>query len=194
MKKVKLLETVANTVKDFKQSKTKNLVDDKKIREIYHQFKNVIKENVDENKFSEEIRGISYKYAKGIQKATPTTKDPVRFEDKATIVKEEDAKPMANPVTDPDKAIETGEGLKKTGDALQTAAKTIKGIQDKVKSTQTNAPTSSTDTTSVPIPSLYEEQILENAAEILKQYEKPKATKKELMEMFKGKSTTKSKK
>ena len=120
------------------------------IKNIYNQFKNIIKENVDEKGFSDNIKRVFYEFVE-------TEKD--------------------NPISDPDSTIEKGKNMKDLGQAVEDLGNKAKSIGDKAKT----IPTTQTTRT---IEEYVEEEILPPILEIIKQSENPRATKKELLEMF----------
>lgn len=124
--------------------------------EIYNQFKDVIKEDVNEVDFAKQIRGVFYEYASGVSQTTPTTNNPTR-----------DAEMSTTGITaNPDEAMKTGENMKKTGDIIRNAAAQIKNVNLTMKE-------------------YVDTHILPTVLEIIKQAENPRATKKELLEFFK---------
>lgn len=129
-----------------------------KISEVYHRFKGDIKEGVNEIDFSTRIRGVFYEYADGVADVTPTTTDPTR-----------DAE--VEDLSNPEVAKKKGEELKQKADTLDKFGKAMKSIDD-----QRRAAT---------LEEYVHSEILPMVVEIMKKNENPRATKKELMEMFK---------
>lgn len=84
------------------------------IHEIYMQFKDIMKEEINEVDFSTKIRGVFYEYASGVANTTPTTEDPVR-----------------DPMTDPDGVEQDGEKMKEIGQAVTDLGKKAKEIANK---------------------------------------------------------------
>ncbi len=157
-----------------------------KVGAIYEQYKNLLKEDVDKDDFSTQIRGVYYQYAQGAEKATPTTKHPTRnpAEPKGNIVKEEIASVTTTPTTTPkpeekpDAIIAKGQGMKKIGDATEKLGQIKKDEENKAKSTAATGG-------SIALAEYVESEILPAVLEIIKHSERPRAKKRELMEMFK---------
>lgn len=154
-----------------------------KIGAIYEQYRNMLKEDLGQEDFNTKIRGVYYQYAQGAEKETPTTKNPTRnpAKPKGNIVKEEIASVTTMPTTTsitpkpeekPEAIIAKGQGMKKVGDATEKLGQIQKDEENKAKSTAT-------------IAEYVESEILPAVVEILKQGERPRAKKRELMEMFK---------
>lgn len=80
------------------------------IKEIYRQFKGIIKENISEVDFDKKIRGVFYEYAQGAAEVTPTTSDPVR---------------------DPEAVEQEGDKVKEVGQAIADLGKKAKEIKNR---------------------------------------------------------------
>ena len=132
-------------------------VTDKHIHEIYRQFKNIIKEDINEANFATKIRGVFYEYAEGVPQATPTTQDTARDPTSGAT---------SNIARDPEGAAKAGESLEKTGQVIKNAANQVKGINQSLKE-------------------YVDSEILPAVIEIIKQADNPRATKRELLEFFK---------
>lgn len=125
------------------------------IHEIYERFKSIIKEDINEVDFSTRIRGVMYEYADGAPETTPTTEDPVR----------------------------DAEALTQDGKNKEDIAKAVKDLA--VKATEVKNRPKPLQPTTPTLKEYVDENILPTVVEIIKQAERPRSTKKELMEMFK---------
>ena len=135
-----------------------------KLHQIYEQFKHIIKEEINEIDFSKKLRGVVYEYAQEAPGVTPTTQDPVR-----------------DPEKNPDKVISKGQNMEDIG-------KAVKDMGEKVKVINSKTPPATTTPASTGIVSLKEyvrTSILPAVVEIINKSQNPRATKRELMEMFK---------
>lgn len=209
MKKTDFLHVVAETAREHKKSVIKEhapLMNEKKIAKIYEQYKHVLKENV--AGFTNAIRGVFYEYADGIVEATPETVDPVRDPDNAIkqgedmekkaaalknaakTVKSINATSSTTTSTSPSTSVAPESSKKETSvpipSLLEMAKKASidkihyskdeKKIDHRNRRKEDKKPKSTND---------LEENILPAVVEIIKQAENPRATKKELLEMFK---------
>lgn len=128
------------------------------MHEVYMQFKDSIKENINEVDFSKKIRGVFYEYASGVSEVTPTTENPTR-----------DAQIATTGITsNPDEVA-------KAMDAQIKNANTVKIATNQIKSTNASAG----------IKEYVDKHMLPAVLEIIKQAENPRATKRELLEFFK---------
>lgn len=175
MKKTDFINSVVQTLLEFAPktpiqiiSTTKEPVD-RNLHEIYAQFKSIIKEDINEVDFSKKIRGVFYEYAQGVESTVPETEDPVR---------------------NPDATIQTGQNTEEVGKAIKDLGTKVKQIKAKPRpAVQTSTvPASTAEPT---LQEYVEENILPTVVEIIKQAERPRATKKALMEMFKLSPTIK---
>jgi hypothetical protein len=174
MKKTDFLRIVAETATEFKppvvnetaaKQKKGYLMTERQIKRIYQQFRDVIKENINEIDFAQKIQGVYYKFAEGVEDTVQTTIDPVR---------------------DPENAIKHGEQLKQTGETLKQVAEKMKNIKSVLPaiSSKNAEPASNNPQTTPSLFEYVESEILPTVVEIIKQSENPRATKKELLEMF----------
>lgn len=131
------------------------------MHEVYLQFKDVIKENINEVDFSKKIRGVFYEYASGVAEVTPTTENPTRDAQLTTT----------GITTNPDEVAKAADIQIKNANTVKTATNQIKA---------TNA--------SAGIKEYVDKHMLPAVLEIIKQAENPRATKRELLEFFKLKS------
>lgn len=123
---------------------------------MYEHFKAYLKEGISKLDFSKKIRGVVYEYAQGAPAATPTTADPVR---------------------DPDNIKQQGEDMQAIGKKIEDVGKTAEEIKNK------NAVKGSVSTPT--LREYVEEAIFPAVLDIMKEAERPRATKRELLEMFK---------
>ncbi len=135
------------------------------MHEIYRQFKDIIKEEINEVDFSKKIRGVFYEYASGVSEVTPTTANPTRDAQMATTGI------TANP-----------DEVAKAMDAQIKNANTVKTATNQIKATNASAG----------IKEYVDKHMLPAVLEIIKQAENPRATKRELLEFFKLTPKTKS--
>lgn len=123
---------------------------------VYEHFKAYLKEGITKLDFAKKIRGVVYEYAQGVPSATPTTADPVR---------------------DPDNIKQQGKDMQDIGKKIEDVGKTAEDIKNK------NAVRGSVSTPT--LREYVEEAIFPAVLEIMKEAERPRATKRELLEMFK---------
>lgn len=135
---------------------------EQKLRDIYQQFKQIIKEEINEVDFTKKIRGVVYEYAQETPGSTPTTQDPAR-----------------NPEENPDNIINKGQNMEDVGKAMKDMGEKVKGIKSKAQAVPTPASTGA-----VALKEYVKTSILPAVVEIINKSQNPRATKRELMEMF----------
>jgi len=137
-------------------------ITEQKLRNIYEQFKNIIKEEINDIDFSTRIRRVVYEYAQEAPASTPTTQNPVR-----------------NPEENPDNVISKGQNMEDIGKAVKDMGEKVKNIKSKPQ------PLPAASTGIIALTEYVKKSILPAVVEIINKSQNPRATKRELMEMFK---------